>query len=88
MKADFLNKFRKNYRIRIKPFRSLDTRFEVRYRMFLDNSLHPLLRDHALTGSKKSLRAFSITGDIRVLYYVKDGIAYFVDIGTHNQVYK
>lgn len=33
-------------------------------------------------------RAFWITGDIRVVYRVRGDTVYFLDIGTHNQVYR
>jgi len=46
-----------------------------------------LLQDHLLMGKLEGYRAFSVTGDIRVVYYIHDQTAYFVDIGTHNQVY-
>jgi len=55
--------------------------------MFTNNSKDPILRDHALGGKMKGFRSFSITGDIRVVYYISENIAYFVDIGSHNQVY-
>lgn len=79
--------FKKQYKKRILPHKTLDKRFEERYYLFRKDPSNPILRDHALTGTKKGYRAFSITGDIRVVYEVRDDIAYFLDIGTHNQVY-
>lgn len=55
--------------------------------LFVQNPHNPFLNDHPLKGSKEGFRSFSITGDIRAIYYVAEGNAYFVDIGTHNQVY-
>jgi len=46
------------------------------------------LHDHALTGKLAGKRAFSIAGDIRVIYVEFDDFIVFLDIGTHNQVYK
>jgi len=47
-----------------------------------------LLKDHPLTGKKQGLRAFSITGDVRIVYhFVSDDFVEFLDIGSHNQVY-
>ena len=45
------------------------------------------LDDHALIGSMKGLRAFSIGGDVRVVYREADEYYEFLDIGSHNQVY-
>ena len=45
------------------------------------------LNDHALAGGMKGLRAFSITGDVRVIYRETDDCYEFLDIGTHAQVY-
>ena len=62
-------------------------KLKERTRLFEKNPNSPLLKNHPLRGDKLGLRSFSISGDIRVIYYVKDNVAYFVDIGTHNQVY-
>ncbi len=87
MKAKFLKIFQKHYKIRILSNKNLDERFEKRFNLFLQNPSNPFLRDHALMGTIKGLRSFSITGDIQVTYYIEDETAYFVDIGTHNQIY-
>lgn len=87
MNVSLTKKFKNSYKKRIQPFKSLDKKFEDRYDLFVVNSNSPLLKDHGLKGISKGYRAFSVTGDIRVIYYVKNNIAYFVDIGTHNQVY-
>lgn len=87
MKTYFTKTFKKHYLKRIKPHPNLDLLFAERRNLFVDNSNNPILEDHSLTGKMKGYRAFSITGDIRVVYYVHDNIAYFADIGTHNQVY-
>lgn len=87
MNAHFHKKFKKNYQKRIFPNPSLDKRFEERFNLFLKDSSDPILKDHALSGKLKGLRAFWVTGNIRAVYYIKDETAYFIDIGTHNQVY-
>ncbi|MDO8609629.1 MAG: type II toxin-antitoxin system mRNA interferase toxin, RelE/StbE family [bacterium] len=48
---------------------------------------NPLLKDHKLIGSLNGLRAFSITGDVRVVYRIEGDILELYDIGSHNQVY-
>ena len=87
MKTYFTKTFKKHYLKRIYPNKNLDLQFEERHELFTNNSKDLILRDHALGGKMKGFRSFSITGDIRVVYYISGSIAYFVDIGSHNQVY-
>lgn len=87
MKVEFTHEFIKIYKKRFTHKLSIRKSFEERVRLFEQNSIHPILNNHFLSGKMKGYRAFSITGDIRVIYYVKDETAYFINIGTHNQVY-
>ena len=69
------------------PNPSLNSKFKERLKLFTKDSTNQILKDHSLKGEKSNYRAFSITGDIRVIYEkVSDGILLH-DIGTHNQVY-
>lgn len=79
--------FKRSYKKRIFHDNNLRKKTDERLRLFQQNPSLPLLGDHSLTGDMKGFRSFSITGDIRVIYYISDQIAYFVDISTHNQVY-
>lgn len=83
----FTKSFKKSYAKRIRSKKNLEKRFEQRYDLFVEDQMNPILKDHALGVKMLGKRAFSITGDIRVVYYVYGDTAYFVDIGTHNQVY-
>lgn len=87
MNTFFTNGFKKYYHKRISPYKKLDEQFRLRRKLFISDPGNPILKDHSLSGKMKGHRSFSITGDIRVIYYVHEGIAYFVNIGTHNQVY-
>lgn len=87
MKIYFTKDFKKSYTKRIKPNKNLDKKFEERYNLFSGNPSNEILKDHPLGGKLQGHRAFSITGNIRVVYYIHAGTAYFEDIGTHNQVY-
>lgn len=87
MKAFFTKDFKKAYAKRISHRKNLVARFEERYDLFVEKPANPILEDHALSGKLEGFRAFSITGDVRVVYYIYNDTAYFVDIGTHNQVY-
>ena len=81
--------FTKHYRKRIFPSLKLKKQLEERIELFLINPKSPLLSDHPLKGDKTGKRAFSVTGDIRVIYAGSvDSEILLLDIGTHNQVYK
>lgn len=81
--------FKKSYQKRILLNTKLDKQAEKRINLFVKNLKHPSLKDHPLKGSKRNDRAFSITGDIRIVYrYLNSNTILFLDIGTHNQVYK
>ena len=78
--------FRRLYKKRIGNNVALHKRVGERIEIFRNNRAFPTLHDHALKGTKEGLRSFSVTGDIRIIYYIQNNTAYFVDIGTHNQV--
>lgn len=88
MKVEFTKNFIKHYKKRFSHLPKFQKSFEQRTRSFAKDTLDPVLKDHQLMGTKKNYRAFSITGDARVIYYIKEETAYFIDIGTHNQVYR
>lgn len=87
MKIKYHKDFLKNYKKRIKPYHKLASQFEHQLNKFVKNSKDSSLRDHKLIGKKKNFRAFSITGDIRVVYVIKNDEMWLYDIGSHNQVY-
>lgn len=59
-----------------------------RIELFKINPANPMLHDHALKGTKLGLRAFAVTGDVRIVYKLEPSeCVTFLDIGTHNQVY-
>lgn len=82
-----IGRFNKHFTQRIKPNPGLAERFKERLDLFLASPQNPILKNHKLRGDKQDLRAFSVTGDIRVVYFITGEDLYLVDIGTHNQVY-
>lgn len=85
----FNTNFVKSYGKRIKNDKKLKIQVGNRIDLFKNDRLNSILKDHQLKGGKIKYRSFSITGDIRVIYYFQsENIAIFVDIGSHNQVYK
>lgn len=88
MKVEFTGQFIKTYKRRFSHKPVIRRKFSDRAKLFEQNPSNEVLKNHALVGKMEGFRAFSITADIRVIYYVYNDIAYFTDIGTHNQVYK
>ena len=85
MNITFTDKFKKRFeKLPVK----IQKKFEERVDVFVKDSFSPLLRIHPLKGNLIGLRAFSVTGDYRVVYRIldKDNIK-LIDIGTHAQVY-
>lgn len=88
MKIELHSRFKKSYKRRVLNNRKLVQKIAEKIDLFRKDSKNPILKDHELTGSKRNYRAFSLTGDIRILYLrVSDNHVIFLDIGTHNQVY-
>lgn len=87
MKIEYHRNFIKNFKKRFGNDPKIKKQYENRLHLFLAGASHPLLKDHALVGEKIDLRAFCITGDIRVVYKKLGQRIIFMDIGTHNQVY-
>ena len=79
--------FEKHFRSRISPHTKLVKRFEQRLALFVHGVRDYPLDDHTLIGTKKDLRAYSIGGDLRVVYRETDTYYEFLDVGSHNQVY-
>lgn len=88
MKIERHPKFEKNFKKRIATNSAKARRFAERFKLFLVDPSNEVLKDHQLEGKKKSFRAFSVSGDIRVIYErISKNHVIFLDIGSHNQVY-
>lgn len=83
----FHHNFEKHYKQRIKLQPKLVRQFDQRYKLFLSSERGKPLDDHLLSGTLQGRRAFSITGDVRVIYIELEDQIIFLDIGTHNQIY-
>ena len=84
----FANKFTDHFSSRISQNPKLVKQFYKQSHLFTQNPKSKQLKDHQLVGKHSGKRAFSITRNIRVIYYLKSpNHAIFLDIGTHIQVY-
>lgn len=72
----------------------LAVKAEKQLAIFAQNSKHPSLRTHKLTGKIENRWSISISKSIRMVYVAVPGAeneeptAYFVAIGTHDQAYR
>lgn len=87
MQIKYHRQFSKNFEKRIASNPKLVTQFRTRLRLFIESPTDSILKDHKLTGKLSTYRAFSVTGDIRVVYRIVNNDLWLYDIGTHNQVY-
>ena len=79
--------FEKSYKKRIEPKRNLRDAYLNRVTAFQSGKRNESLNDHPLKGKMKGKRAFSISGDVRVVYEETEHFYIFLDVGSHNQVY-
>lgn len=69
--------------------KKLSERIHKQLLIFSSNPKHPSLRVHKLTGSMNNIWSISVSMSIRMVYKLLDkDNAYFIDIGTHEEVYK
>lgn len=85
LKAIYHQNLKKDYK---KLSHGIRRHFAERLELFLENQRAPLLNDHLLKRNLQGKRAFSVTGDVRVVYrYIDEKTVLLLRVGTHNQVY-
>ena len=86
MKIELHRNFLKDYS---KYSQKIREKFKEKRNLFIQDSLHPLLNNHTLTGKYEGCRSINITGDIRAIFYVKpDSGVVFINIGSHSELYE
>lgn len=82
----FHRSFRKKYN---RLPHKLQVRCDERMLLFENDPRHPLLEKHPLAGDRIGQWSINITGDYRAIYkFIRNGAVIFVDIDTHNKLYK
>ena len=72
-----------------KKDRKLAEKIQRQIVLFESNPKHPSLKLHKLSGSLDHMWSLSITLSIRMVFtLMSKETAYFVDIGTHDEVYR
>ncbi len=78
----------------IKRFDRLSVKDQKRVRdsidVFRKKPQDPALRNHALKGVMERYRAISVRADLRIIFieYENYTLVVFIDVGSHNQVYR
>lgn len=72
-----------------KKDRKLVVKIEKQIKLFESNPKNPSLRTHKLTGNLANRWSISISKGLRMVYLIlREDVAYFVDLGTHDEVYR
>ncbi len=67
----------------------VQNKFAERLSQFVENPFHPILGNHAVDAAYPGWRSINITGDYRALFEIQaDGVALFMKIGTHAELYR
>ncbi len=77
--------FDKQY-LKLKPAQR--ERLKKALMLFVNEPMHPDLYNHPLTSEWTGYRSIAFGGDWRAHYKIVDGIAVFVALGNHSQLYK
>lgn len=86
-KIEFTKQFQKRLKQRYSHQPQVIKRLQLHLQLFNDGVRKEPINDHPLTGKLKGLRAFSVGGDVRVVYEEAEDCYLLLDIGSHNQVY-
>lgn len=89
MKIAVGHKFEKNLKKRFSNNKQVEEKLSERLKLLISDPHNLELKNHKLQGEKKDYYAFSVTGDVRVIYKIDqtNKIIELYDIGTHNQAY-
>ena len=82
----YSNQFIRYYKLRIATDERLQQDFRESVEAFRED--RTLVDDHALEDVMSGKRSFSINDDYRVVYVEREDYYRFLDVGTHEQVYR
>jgi addiction module RelE/StbE family toxin len=86
MIIDFHRKFKKSYK---KLDKNMKTKVDLAIHKFRDDPFDKTLKNHALSKKMEGKRAFSVSGNVRIVFEEYDDyvLVIMLDVGTHSQVY-
>ena len=65
----------------------IQAHFYERLDLFLENKFNKLLNNHSVENKFPNCRSINVSGDYRAIFQEKDGVATFITIGTHSDLY-
>ena len=65
----------------------IQQRFYNRSRIFFKNKSEKTLNNHEVDAAFPGCRSINITGDYRAIFHEQGGVATFITIGTHADLY-
>lgn len=69
--------------------KKLTDKINKQLKLFVKEPRHPSLKTHKLTGKLKNRWSISVSRSLRMIYVLlKSDEAYFIALGTHDEVYK
>ena len=86
-RIEFTKQFQKRLKQRYGHQPKVLARLQRHLALFSKGIRKEPINDHPLTGQLKGFRAFSVGGDVRVVYQETEDCYLLLDIGSHNQVY-
>ena len=86
-KLEYTKQFQKRLKQRYAHQPKVLERLRYHLELFSHGIRKEPINDHRLTGKLRGLRAFSVGGDVRVVYQETEDHYLLLDIGSHNQVY-
>ncbi len=86
-RIEFTKQFQKRLKQRYGHQPKVVARLQRHLQLFKQRIRKEPINDHPLTGRLRGLRAFSVGGDVRVVYEETTDRYLLLDIGSHNQVY-
>ena len=58
------------------------------FEIFVVDPMSPILNNHKLHGKWSKYRSINVASDIRAIYCLENGVAKFIDIGSHSKLYE
>ena len=88
MNLQYSPHFVSSYKKLVKMNKYLEVLIEERIKLFIVNKNHPSLRLHKLEGNLRTNWSISIEQNLRIVFIYLDEDVAFIDIGSHDEVYK
>jgi len=82
---EFSQKFKKRVK-KINPQRR--QKLPQLFKLFQQNPFSPKLKTHKLSGKLSRFYAFSVSPNLKIVFYKSRQTLILIDIGSHDQVYR